>query len=51
MKAANAYQRRTFDAEFCMNLHVGDGEKINFKKPPKLMRSGNPHPATIRIEK
>ncbi len=36
IKAANAYQRRTFDAEFCMNLHVGDGEKINFKKPPKL---------------
>ena len=36
LKPANSYQRKNYEADFCMNLHVGEGEKINFKKPPKL---------------
>ena len=36
LKPANAFQRRTYDADYCLNLHVGEGEKVNYKKPPKL---------------
>jgi hypothetical protein len=36
LRKANPYQRRFYDADFCLNLQVAEGEKINYKKPPKL---------------
>lgn len=36
-----------YDAELCFNLHVGDGEKVNFKKPPRLEITCFPEPMDI----
>jgi hypothetical protein len=36
LKSANAFQKRFFEADFCLNLQVAEGEKINYKKPAKM---------------
>jgi hypothetical protein len=36
LKTANPFQKRFFEADFCLNLQVADGEKVNYKKPTKM---------------
>ncbi len=36
LKAANSFQKRFFEADWCLNLQIAEGEKFNYKKPTKM---------------
>jgi hypothetical protein len=36
LKTVNAFQKRFFEADCCLNLQVAEGEKFNYKKPTKM---------------
>lgn len=44
MKIASAFQRRHHQADFCYIYQVAEGEKMNFKNPPKMSMESLPVP-------
>jgi hypothetical protein len=44
LKNATAFQRRHYQADYCLIYQVAEGEKMNYKSPPKMSMDSLPVP-------
>jgi hypothetical protein len=44
LKNATAFQRRNYQADYCLIYQVAEGEKMNYKTPPKMLMESLPVP-------